>query len=153
MPPEPVKPRSTVFLRHELPDGTAHVDWLIAPEGVGSGPDDRVLMTWRISEDIAARLRSGGEQAIQFEAIRLPDHRYRYLDYEGPVGGGRGEVARLCVGGIAVFEEGVDRFSGLLAMGEVWRFSAIRVGPEPSLEDPGLPPMGKWKFSACDAAG
>jgi hypothetical protein len=153
MPPEPAKPRSTVFLRHELPDGFAHVDWLIAPPGEGSEPDDRVLMSWRISEETAALLRSGGGQPIEFEAIRLPDHRFRYLDYEGPVSGDRGEVARLCVGGIAVFEEGVDRFSGLLAMGGVWRLSGLLVGPAPAIEDAGLPPLGKWKFSACEAAG
>lgn len=153
MPPEPAKPRSTVFLRHELPDGSAHVDWLIAPPQDGSEPDDRVLMTWRISEKVAARLRSGVEPVVEFEAIRLPDHRFRYLDYEGPVSGERGAVSRVSVGGIAVFESGIDRFSGVLAMGGVWRVSALRVGSAPSPEDSGLPPLGMWKFSASEAAG
>jgi hypothetical protein len=30
--------------------------------------------------------------------LRLPDHRAFYLDYEGPVSGGRGEVLRVWAG-------------------------------------------------------
>jgi hypothetical protein len=33
---------------------------------------------------------------------RLPDHRRAYLEYEGPVSGGRGEVRRIASGTCAV---------------------------------------------------
>jgi hypothetical protein len=32
---------------------------------------------------------------LQTTATRLPDHRLAYLDYEGPISGGRGEVRRV----------------------------------------------------------
>lgn len=32
--------------------------------------------------------------------VRLPDHRRQYLEYEGPVSGGRGEVRRVATGTI-----------------------------------------------------
>ena len=151
--PEPhTEPRSTVFLRHELPDGTSHIDWLIAPLARDSRPDDRVLVSWRMTEQAAQALREPTGEAFEFVAVRMADHRHRYLDYEGPVGGDRGVVARVAIGGVVVFDEGPDRFRGLLAMGGVWRVSGDRIGPAPSPTDAGPAPMGLWKFSARAAA-
>jgi hypothetical protein len=45
-----------------------------------------VLRTWRLKEPPDA------ESPIIAE--ELPDHRLAYLDYEGPVSGGRGHVTR-----------------------------------------------------------
>jgi hypothetical protein len=47
------------------------------------------LATWRL----AARPDVGLGETIYAE--RLADHRLAYLDYEGPVSGGRGEVRRI----------------------------------------------------------
>lgn len=49
-----------------------------------------VLRTWRLHEE------PGTSAAISAEA--LPDHRRKYLDYEGPVSGDRGEVQRWDAG-------------------------------------------------------
>lgn len=47
---------------------------------------------------------------------RLPDHRREYLEYEGPVSGGRGRVRRISGGSCAVRQRGDDeilvRFEG-----------------------------------------
>ncbi len=70
-------------LRHTLPDGSQHFDWMIerhwAPE---------MLVTFRLA--VGTDLLSPGT----FEAERIGDHRRAYLHYEGPVSGGRGEVRR-----------------------------------------------------------
>ena len=78
----------TVLLRHELPDGSAHYDWMIQREG----PERPGLITFRVSERIDAA--GVGE----FVAQRLPDHREAYLEYEGSVSGGRGRVCRVAEG-------------------------------------------------------
>jgi hypothetical protein len=49
------------------------------------------LRTWRLT-----RAPSTPGEAI--DALALPDHRLEYLDYEGPVSGGRGAVKRWDAG-------------------------------------------------------
>lgn len=42
-------------------------------------------------------------KAMEVQAVeRLPDHRTRYLDYEGPISGGRGSVRRIAGGSFSV---------------------------------------------------
>jgi hypothetical protein len=65
-----------VILEHDYP----HVHWDFMLE---SGD---VLRTWRL----AGPPETGGSIAAE----ALPDHRRIYLDYEGPVSGGRGQVRR-----------------------------------------------------------
>lgn len=82
-----VPPARSVLLRHDLPDGTWHFDWLIDPVGRG-GDDDRTLLAFRIG------VRP--EKALdRFDAIRLPDHRRLYLEFEGTLPGNRGQVRRI----------------------------------------------------------
>ena len=69
-----------VILRHDNSVGT-HWDFMIQ-----CGP---VLRAWALQGEPAP---SGPGGAI--EAAALPDHRTAYLDYEGPVSGGRGQVER-----------------------------------------------------------
>ncbi|MCC6320142.1 MAG: hypothetical protein IT438_01755 [Phycisphaerales bacterium] len=80
-----------VLLRHELPDGAWHHDWLIEPPGAGLsvGPS---LIAFRVGPEIAWPPAGG------FVATRMAPHRREYLTYEGPVSGGRGRVRRVAVG-------------------------------------------------------
>ncbi len=80
-----------VLLEHDHP----HRHWDLMLE---SGP---VLRTWRL-----AALPAPGA-AVAAEASF--DHRTAYLDYEGPVSGGRGRVVRQDAGTFTVEEEREDR--------------------------------------------
>lgn len=71
--------RRFVVLRHEQ-NGRHHFDLMI-----DAGP---TLATWKMSE--APETTQDAPQ----ECRRLPDHRLRYLDYEGPISKNRGEVTR-----------------------------------------------------------
>jgi hypothetical protein len=79
--------RRFVVLRHVVHEATdgmaevAHVD-LMVEDGVGPG----ALVTFQLDAPPPARGR------------RSFDHRPRYLDYEGPISGGRGRVERLDAG-------------------------------------------------------
>jgi hypothetical protein len=80
------------MLRHDLPDGSTHWDWLI--ERVTG--EERVLTfrlesPWPILDDLSADA---------FRAERLDDHRAMYLEYEGQVSGDRGEVLRVASGSV-----------------------------------------------------
>jgi hypothetical protein len=76
-----------VILEHDHP--FPHLDFMIE-----SGEK---LRTWRL----ATKPTPGA--AIAAEAIG--DHRKEYLDYEGPVSGGRGRVSRWDAGTFAVESE------------------------------------------------
>jgi len=66
-----------VILRHDAPTGL-HFDFMLERGGV--------LATWSMKKPPSV----GVEQIAE----RLPDHRVAYLDYEGPISGGRGTVSR-----------------------------------------------------------
>ena len=85
----------TVQLLHELPDGAAHVDWLLGQDPDGEQP----LITFRLPRRVD-ELRAGETM----EAQRIADHRPAYLTYEGAVSGGRGTVRRLRRGRIRRFD-------------------------------------------------
>ncbi|MCL4222684.1 MAG: hypothetical protein KJZ65_15100 [Phycisphaerales bacterium] len=78
-----------VVLRHTAPDGAWHFDWMIETRP-SAGPDDRTLLTFR-----TAVLPT---EAPAFEAERIGDHRARYLDFQGDLGGLRGHVERIAAG-------------------------------------------------------
>lgn len=69
------------LLEHTTDEGV-HWDLLIEV------PGRERLPTWRLAQDPL-----GSEAAIRAEA--LADHRRLYLEYEGPVSGGRGQVRRV----------------------------------------------------------
>jgi hypothetical protein len=76
-----------VILEHDHPE--LHWDFMLEAGGV--------LRTWRL----AAPPVPGPGCA----ASRLADHRLVYLDYEGPVSGGRGSVRRWEHGSYAWFQD------------------------------------------------
>ena len=123
-----------VILRHENPQGV-HFDFMLESAGA--------LKTWSLMEPPQAGLE------IACEA--LADHRLAYLDYEGPISGGRGSVARWDRGVFAILRqsdaEWVVELAGERLAGEAvlsrsaddakrWRFSlaATQESPLPSGE-------------------
>lgn len=77
-----------VILEHRW-DGV-HWDVLVEIPGQPDGP----LATWAVDAPIRAD--------EDLPARRLPDHRRVYLEYEGPVSGGRGDVRRVAQGNASV---------------------------------------------------
>jgi hypothetical protein len=81
-----------VILHHEMPatsERSTHWDLMLERDGV--------LATWALEREPVA--------GITIEAQRLADHRLHYLDYEGPVSGGRGAVVRVDRGSYAKLVE------------------------------------------------
>ena len=114
-----------VLLRHVLPDGTSHFDWLLERPG----RPEADLVAFRVAE----RVDQLGPDCGGFDALRLADHRRVYLTYEGPISGGRGSVTRLAEGRcdlregpdgirVALSFGGVARVFDGRPFGEVWRF-------------------------------
>ena len=81
----------TVVIRHILPDGSHHFDWMIARDPRGTDP----LVTFRMDAGVDKLTESQSASAL-----RIADHRAAYLEYEGPVSGDRGEVRRESSGAI-----------------------------------------------------
>jgi hypothetical protein len=92
--------RPFVLLRHRLSDST-HWDLML--------DTGQVLATWQFAADPAAVASDRGQ--IPLSARRLPDHRRFYLDYEGPVSGNRGEVARIDQGVYLLLDERPDQWT------------------------------------------
>ena len=107
----PIMPRF-VILRHDSPEGV-HYDLMLE---VGE-----LLRTWSLPEPPAAGL------AIQCR--RLADHRSAYLDYEGPISGGRGSVTRWD-SGIYELQQQSDTCWAVRLVGERLRGDATISRPE-----------------------
>jgi hypothetical protein len=89
-------PNRFVILEHDW--NGIHYDVMLQEAGF--------LRTWRL-----AALPSTEPQP----AIPLGDHRLIYLDYEGPVSGGRGIVRRVASGEFEAIESAADRVLASLA--------------------------------------
>lgn len=76
-----------VLLRHDLPDGSSHLDWLLEP-----APGASELVSFRV------QVRPDDPGVTAFVAERIGAHRPLYLDYAGPVSGGRGTVSPVSRG-------------------------------------------------------
>ncbi len=95
-----------VLLRHECPDDYRdgpHWDFMLERDGV--------LATWSLLEFPKSN--------ASIPATRLADHRIAYLDYEGPVSGGRGTVARVARGELAWDASSEDKVCVRLLSGEL----------------------------------
>jgi len=81
--------------------------------------DGEKLRTWAVDAPIAT--------GVDLPARALPDHRLAYLDYEGPVSGGRGTVRRLDRGDYEALDWGPDRVrvrllgAQLVGTAELWK--------------------------------
>lgn len=112
-------PLRYALLRHECPadyrDGP-HWDLMLERPGV---KQEHRLATWSLLAlpEPWADLLGLSEAASRTPApaTGLPDHRAKYLAYEGLVGGGRGEVSRCAGGELRWLEDAADRVAvGLL---------------------------------------
>ena len=83
----------TVLLQHNLPNGSHHVDWMLAPSAKADSP----LVTFRLPSRLD-ELPAGGPP---MEAERIGDHRPDFLEFQGELTGNRGSVSRLRRGVIA----------------------------------------------------
>ena len=110
---------SAALLHHELPGGEAHFDLLLerAPEDAPGewsppdqakirDPDERFLIAFRVVRRLAI-VATGDSVA----ATRLPDHRARYLAYEGALSQDRGVVSRDAVGELRGLKEAAARIT------------------------------------------
>lgn len=84
-----------VLLRHETPASFArssHWDFLLERE--------QACWTWALEQLPLGLAEQHDCQPSQGEvpAIRLPDHRKHYLQYEGPIAGDRGTVSQVATG-------------------------------------------------------
>jgi len=79
--------KRTAVLKHSLPDGSWHYDWLIQTDERAESP----VLTFRTGHDRP-------DLSGSFVAERIGEHRSAYLAYEGPVSGNRGEVERVVEG-------------------------------------------------------
>lgn len=107
----------SVLLRHELPDGSWHYDWLIDPIGQGES-EERNLIAFRLAQ-------RPDEAPFRFAAERLPDHRRLYLEFEGRVPGraDRGVVHRVSEWQCQFFKQAGDSMEFQLeGGGHVLRF-------------------------------
>lgn len=102
----PSQPLRYVLLWHDCPDDYRdgpHWDLMLQREGV---QEEHSLATWSLLKLPAAwsgvltESATGSFSSEPIEATKLTDHRAAYLEYEGPVSRGRGEVKRLAAGGL-----------------------------------------------------
>lgn len=112
-----------VLLRHDLPDGTWHWDWLLEPRAQDApfrrttdDPDERSLISFRVAATLGEDWRPDDPGTPAFTAEILPPHRRRYLTFEGDIGPGadgvsRGRVKRVAWDptGVAFLQLGPDR--------------------------------------------
>ena len=114
-----------VILRHELPaEHVRQSHWDLMLE------DGPALRTWALEQQPILEHRIEGQA--------LPDHRLAYLDYEGPVSGGRGNVIRWDRGD---FDWLVQQADSVLALLHGQRLQAkIRLTRDPHTQ--------RWLFEA-----
>jgi len=119
----------TVILKHSLPDGSWHYDWLIQINQDDAMP----LLTFRTGHRRPDELGN-------FQAERISDHRAFYLDYEGPISEGRGEVIRVAAG--EVVSAAISRSA----------FAVVLAFDDRKLEFAGAP-IGEGRWSVTVAKG
>lgn len=115
----------TVLLRHVLPDGSSHFDWMFAPDASPAS----ALVTFRVDQPIHH------PEVDLFDAEMIGRHRREYLTFQGPISGNRGSVQRVVSGLIRIDEltdagirvrvdwpAGARFWIGTPLAGNIWRF-------------------------------
>ncbi|NOY41697.1 MAG: hypothetical protein GXP26_07675 [Planctomycetes bacterium] len=92
------------LLRHECPpdyEKPSHWDFMVEQNGV--------LLTWEVRELPklwGEALAVATSDAAAVPVFLLADHRLAYLDYEGPISDGRGNVTRCDHGNYQLVDQG-----------------------------------------------
>ncbi len=111
-----------VLLQHSVSDNT-HWDLMFE---VGS-----VLATWQLASDptvTGAALAPSG-----VPGRRIADHRAAYLDYEGPISGGRGCVRQVDAGRYRLLERSPDCWVVELHGGRLLGVYELPAGAQPGV--------------------
>ena len=90
--PTPSRTGRFVILAHHAPAG---LHWDLMLEWGDT------LKTWSLQ-------RQPDQYGQTLQGTPLPDHRMIYLDYEGPISGGRGEVHRWDAGQFTLLDDSSD---------------------------------------------
>lgn len=130
-----------VVLRHELPADSPHcTHWDLMFATRRAEAEDKVLETWSCEHDPCDRLFVSGGRVAGLK--RLPNHRGRYIAYEGPISQGRGDVYRVLSGRIThrrlgdrecVFRLATEQLHGQLTLvcdaqhRDVWHATWLRL--------------------------
>ncbi|MBI1323011.1 hypothetical protein GC170_07470 [bacterium] len=109
-----------VVLKHDWPG--PHLDLIIEMRNAAGA--DR-LPTWALYPEWSFDQIFPRDRPLAGRAVPLDPHRREYLDYEGPVSGGRGTVKRGCHGVIIDSDPGDDR--------DRIRIDLIVIGPSEEL--------------------
>jgi hypothetical protein len=112
-----------VLLEHDHP--ALHWDFMLE-----SGD---VLLTWRLDRV--------PDEAGEITATSLPDHRVAYLDYEGPVSGDRGTVARIDRGTFEFIQSADTNITAQLNGSRLQGIARLR-----KLSADGSPDQSAWRM-------
>jgi hypothetical protein len=113
-----------IILRHETPQGV-HFDFMLEAGGA--------LKTWSLPEP--------PRPGVEIECQALADHRLAYLDYEGPISGGRGTVTRWDQGTYTLERQSEGEWIAGLTGDRIAGDAVIRRADPP----------GQWTFSLKDS--
>lgn len=111
-----------VLLYHECPSGCerpSHWDLMLeSGDALRTWALPQLPQAWHKVHATTARLQTtcppiSLENVVSAE--QLADHRLAYLDYEGPLSGGRGHVQRVDAGTLTANSESADRLNVTLA--------------------------------------
>ena len=131
-------PARWVLLRHEMPDGSWHYDWMLEWDGASDAA--RALVAFRVSVRPDERVGAG------FEAERIGEHRRAYLEFEGVVSGGRGRVVRVARGDlVGLFVSAALIDVAMLIDGAIARWRGVPLGRESAGGGPAW-----WRFEPVD---
>ncbi len=102
----------TVILRHQLPDGSHHFDWMFersppsTSETTPPHSDERCLVTFRLN-----RLP---DELSTLDAERISDHRRAFLTFEGSLSADRGNVIRVLTGTCDLLRDDDEGFEAMV---------------------------------------
>ncbi len=142
---------TAVLLRHDTPDGDHHFDLLLdtlhraEPDDPRLDDiDERTLLAFRVRAPLHLPDSDKNAHLLEtFDALALPLHRRRYLQYEGPLTRNRGHVSRLAEGRVLDMTRTEDELDATFTLnGARRRYRAHRAAPLTQPSDDPQP----WRF-------
>jgi len=115
-----------VLLLHEPPSEPPHFDWMLELPV----PREYRLITFR------TRRRVDGLLCADLDLPRLPDHRARYLDFQGLIDDARGSVRRIATGQVLRIRANADQIDALI----IWHARPLSFIAHPST-------LNRWRVT------